>query len=63
MDKEIKSFLLKYVDSIDEDIYLNFVKTFAKFPARLIKTGEMAVYLKCKLLTKTNKKKNRLFVI
>ena len=52
MDYEVKEFLLKYLDNVDEDIYLSFIKKFSKRPAKLIKKEEIAVYKKCKLFVK-----------
>ena len=52
MDYEVKEFLLKYLDTVDEDIYLSFIKKFSKRPIKLIKKEEMAVYKKCKLFVK-----------
>ncbi len=61
MDYEVKKFLLKYFDGIDEDIYLNFIKQFAKRPVSLIKRGEMSVYLKCKQFARCKKTDNKQF--
>ncbi len=62
MDKEVKKFMLNYVNGIDEDIYFNFILLFSNHPARFIKKDEMPVYLKCKLFAKKkslNTKLNR----
>ncbi len=61
MDKEVKKFLLKYVEDIDEEVYFNFIKSFSKLPINLIKKNEMSVYLKCKLFAKKNKLSSKLF--
>jgi len=61
MDKEVKRFLLKYVEGIDEDIYFNFIKLFSKQPAKQIKKEEMSVYLKCKLFTKSKREADSMY--
>ena len=48
MDKEVKSFLLKYIEDIDEEVYSNFIALFSKHPVKFVKKTDLSVYLKCK---------------
>ncbi|OQX97183.1 MAG: hypothetical protein B6I20_13205 [Bacteroidetes bacterium 4572_117] len=52
MDAEVKKFMLKYMESVDEEVYLNFIKLFSKRPAKFVKKTNMSVYLKCKQVAK-----------
>ncbi|MEN8119935.1 MAG: hypothetical protein ABFS35_06295 [Bacteroidota bacterium] len=54
MDKEVKKLLQRYVQSIDEEVYLNFIKLFSKRHVKYIKKADMSVYLKCKQFDKKN---------
>ena len=48
MDKELKVFLLKYIEGIDEEVYLNFITLFSKRSVKFVKKTDMSIYLKCK---------------
>ncbi|RLD74973.1 MAG: hypothetical protein DRJ10_16135 [Bacteroidetes bacterium] len=57
MDEEVKNFLLKYIEDIDEEVYLNFIAMFSKHPVKFVKKVDMSVYLKCKQFSTENKLK------
>jgi len=54
MDKEVKKFILKYMEDVDEEVYQNFIKLFSKRPAKYIKKENKYIYLKCKQFSKEN---------
>ena len=54
MDKDVKKFLLKYMDGIDKEVYLNFIKLFSKRHVNYIKKADISVYLKSKQFDKKN---------
>ncbi len=57
MDKEVEKFLLKYIEGIDEEVYLNFVAMFSKRPVKFVKKTDMSIYLKCQQFSTENKLK------